>query len=68
MSAYNKGQSEGVRKIERLGKLENGKITLFGTNKEAENTLLSTLNAVFLWLHCTLIVLIIKKRRLLKLR
>ena len=53
VSAYNKGMnvaenavaSEGVKKIERLGKLDGDKITLFGTNKEAENTLLRTLNA-----------------------
>ena len=53
VAAYNKGRSaaenatpsDTVRKIEKLGKLENGKITLFGTNKEDENTLLRMLNA-----------------------
>ena len=37
--------SDTVKKIERLGKLDGDKITLFGANKEAENALLRTLNA-----------------------
>ena len=45
VSAYNKGQSEGAKKIEKLGRLDKGKLTLLGTNKEAENTLLRALNA-----------------------
>ena len=53
VSTYNKGRnvaenavaSEGVKKIERIGKLDGDKITLFGTNNVDENTLLRALNA-----------------------
>ena len=52
VSAYNKGRnvaenavaSEGVKRIERVGKLDGDKITLFDTNNVDENTLLRALN------------------------
>ena len=53
LGTYNKGQntaentvaSEGVKRIEKIGRLEDGKLTLLKGNNAAENTLLRALNA-----------------------